>query len=167
MKIDLCARSPQQQQQQQQQHQQQQNMFCALSGWENTNQEQYGSDQYSCCCCCCWDFSLFEPFFGLLRVPPEAVIKRKWKDKSHISISKCIFLLLVECSYDLRPILTFFGIYRYLTFLAPFFGHFGPLQDLFWSLYQQMINISAFLKPYSYFLINVDRIWYPYWHTME
>ena len=42
--------------------------------------------------------------FGPFVAPPEVVIKPIWKDNSHISISKCIFLLLVEYRYDFTSI---------------------------------------------------------------
>ena len=90
--------------------------------------------------------------------PQEAVIKPIGKDDSHISISKRIYLLLVEYRYDLTSILTFFGVYRDLTLIGPFWGHLGSLQALFLSLFQQLTNISAFLKLYSYFLLKVDTI---------
>ena len=87
-------------------------------------------------------------FFGPFVAPPEVVIKPIWKDNSHISISKCIFLLLVEYRYDLTSILTFFGVYRDLTLIGPFWGHLGSLQALFLSLFQQLTSTSAFLKLY-------------------
>ena len=54
--------------------------------------------------------------------PQEAVIKPIGKDDSHISISKRIYLLLVEYRYDLTSILIFFGVFRDMTLIGPFWG---------------------------------------------
>ena len=59
---------------------------------------------------------------GPLMAPQEAVIKPIGKDDSHISISKRIYLLLVEYRYDLTSILIFFGVFRDLTLIGPFWA---------------------------------------------
>ena len=59
--------------------------------------------------------------YGPLMAPQEAVIKPIGKDDSHISISKRIYLLLVEYRYDLTSILIFLE-YLGFDFNWPFLG---------------------------------------------